>query len=132
MDFWRVSIKTQYRSYISRWLQFCAQRQADPQGLGYSSLNTARSALLTFICVDNNQSVGSHPLIKRFMKGVFSNRLALPKYNVIWDVSVVVNFLKTLYPHNDLSLLVLCQKISCFTFVVAWTMSAIYTFTGYT
>ena len=47
------------------------------QGLGNSSLNTARSALSTFMCVDNNQSVGSHPLIKRFMKGVFSNRPAL-------------------------------------------------------
>ena len=63
------------------------------------------------MCVDNNQSVGSHPLIKRFMKGVFSNRPALPKYNVIWDVSVVLNVLKTLYPHNDLSLLVLSQKL---------------------
>ena len=32
-------------------------------GLGYSCLNTARSALSSFIVVDGNATVGNHPLV---------------------------------------------------------------------
>lgn len=51
-------------------------------GLGYSCINTARSALSSFLQLENCVSVGSHPLVRRFMKGVFNLRPSLPRYNV--------------------------------------------------
>ena len=54
-------------------------------GVGYSVMNTARSSLSTFINIDG-VPVGQHPVITRFMKGVFIIKPALPKYNFTWDV----------------------------------------------
>ena len=59
---------------------------------GYSALNTTRSALSTFIVLPGNISVGNHPLVTRFMKGVFQSRPTFPKYTEIWDVKVVFLF----------------------------------------
>ena len=47
------------------------------RGVGYSVMNTAWSSLSTFIKIDG-VPVGQHPVITRFMKGVFSNKPALP------------------------------------------------------
>ena len=63
-------------------------------GIGYSAVGTARSALSTFLWIDGKPA-GEHSLVCRFMKGVFNIRPALPRYEVTWDVSVVLNILKS-------------------------------------
>ena len=65
-------------------------------GLGYSCLNTARSALSSVLTPQGNVSIGNHPLIHRFMKGVFENRPSLPSYTHYWDVNIVLKFLQSL------------------------------------
>jgi hypothetical protein len=45
------------------------------------------------------------------MKGVYTLRPALPKYNVTWDVNVVLTYLKGLSPLESLSLLQISQKL---------------------
>lgn len=79
-------------------------------GAGYSTINTARSALSTFISVDNF-SVGQHPLVKHFLRGVFNLRPSLPKYAVTWDANVLLSFLKTLSPVKLLNLTKLSYKL---------------------
>ncbi|XP_061187368.1 uncharacterized protein LOC133195519 [Saccostrea echinata] len=125
---WRESTKKQYRAYIEKWLSFCNSRQINvfeanvnnvlsfltelfQSGLGYSCLNTARSALSSFLQLENCVNIGSHPLIRRFMGGVFVLRPALPRYNVTWDVNIVLKYLKSLSPFSSLSLLQLSQKL---------------------
>ena len=78
-------------------------------GLGYSAINTARSALSTFI-VCEGKPVGRHPLIIRLLKGIFHERPSLPRNNVTWNPEVVTNYLKTLSPVATLNLLELSQK----------------------
>ena len=80
------------------------------KGLGYSALNTARSAIATFLWIDGKPA-GEHPLVCRFMKGVFNIRPALPRYEVTWDVSVVFKYLKKLHPPQSLSLKELSLKL---------------------
>ena len=48
--------------------------------VGYSVLNTAKSALLTIIKGEFEQSIGKDPLICRFIKGVSEKRPSLPGY----------------------------------------------------
>lgn len=125
---WRESTKKQYRTYIEKWMSFCYKRKINifeanvdsvltyltelyNAGLGYSCINTARSALSSFLQLENCVSVGSHPLVRRFMKGVFNLRPSLPRYNVTWDVNIVLKFLKNLTPISSLSLLKLSQKL---------------------
>ena len=37
--------------------------------------------------------VGQHPVIIRFMKGIFNIKPALPKYNFTWDVGIVITYI---------------------------------------
>ena len=74
----RLGTSRKYDIYISKWVQFCSERNFSPyettmnqimlflydlfqNGVGYSVMNTARSSLSTFI---NNDGVpvGQHPL----------------------------------------------------------------------
>lgn len=74
------------------------------RGLAYSSLNRARCALSTVILLPNGNTFGTHPLVTSRMKGVFESRPTLPRYNSIWHVSTVLDFIKTLGPNEDFSL----------------------------
>ena len=67
---------------IEDGVNFLAELYED--GSGYSALNTAKSALSTTLdvikCVTDSESFGTHPLVSRFMKGVFETRPSLPRY----------------------------------------------------
>ena len=79
-------------------------------GLGYSSINTARSALSSEIFCDGVPA-GSHPLVIRFMTGIFKLRPSLPKYTTTWDPQVVLKMLSKWYPNSKLSLTKLTLKL---------------------
>ncbi len=81
-------------------------------GLSYSSLNVARSSLASFVVLsDSAHTVGTHPLIVRFLKGVFGERPPEPRYEFIWDVKIVLNFLRKWSPHGMLTLKQLTLKL---------------------
>ena len=44
-------------------------------GVGYSSVNTARSALSSYLTLGKSVSVGQLPLVKTFLKGVYNKNL---------------------------------------------------------
>lgn len=81
------------------------------QGLTYSAINTARSALSSYITLENGTCVGKHPLVSRLMKGIFQEKPPRPKYTEIWDVSIVLSYLQTLSPVDKLSLKELTFKL---------------------
>ena len=51
-------------------------------------------------------------LIARFIKGLFYSIPQKPKYVFTWDVSVVLNYLSTLFPLEMLSLRLLTLKLT--------------------
>ena len=59
------------------------------ENLGFSSINTARSAVSALISRD--QEIGKHWLICKFVRGVFNLKPALPR-RVIWDTRKVLTF----------------------------------------
>ena len=79
-------------------------------GMGFSALNSVRSALSTFISVEGHP-VGAHPLIRRFIKGVFNLRPVLPKNETVWDTTIVLKYLKKLSPVHKLDLKFLTLKL---------------------
>ena len=81
-------------------------------GEGYSAINSARSALSTMIVDKNSMPVGRVPAVKRFMKGVFRLRPSLPRYSCIWDVNIVLDYLKVFYPNEELPLSHLTLKLT--------------------
>lgn len=128
MSSWRASTKKQYAVYIRRWTQFCADKnhlifQADisaalafltliyEQTHSYSAVNTARCALSSFLILDSGHTIGTHPLISRFVKGVFNLHPPNPRYSEVWDVKLVLNYLRTLSPIVTLRLRDLTLKL---------------------
>ena len=55
-----------------------------------------RSYLFTTFCSmnDDRNSLGSHPLIARLLKGVYVLRPPTPRYSSTWDVSKVTDYLR--------------------------------------
>jgi len=79
--------------------------------LGYSALNTARSALSSLGLKVEGFSAGTHPLVVRYMKGVFNIRPTVSRYTHIWDVNKVLHYLCKLSPVKQLSLKDLTLKL---------------------
>lgn len=124
---WRKTSSKQYKSYLLRWESFCTNKNIDKftceveqgleflahlfdEGLGYSAINTARSALSSVIILPGGITFGEHPLVCRFLKGVFELRPSLPKYSYVWDVGLVLRYLHAKYPISTLSLKELTLK----------------------
>ena len=126
---WRTSTRKQYEGHLEKWRQYCRERNMVPfsltveeginflaglfeKGLGYSGLNTARSALSSIITLSNNINFGTHPLVCPFLKGVFENCPSLQKYNSIWDVRLVLDYLKTFQNPENLPFKMLTLKLT--------------------
>ena len=132
MHSWRDSTHKQYRVYINKWLQFCSEGSHDPlhptvrpvllflhslfeKDLSYSALNTAHSAVSN---IDINSSgdpdhtpVGKHFLVCRYLKGVFNKLKPMPKYNNIWSVDTVLDYLSLYWPLDKITLKELTLKL---------------------
>ena len=63
-------------------------------GLGYSATNTIRSSLSQVLHISLGVSFGELPIMKHFLKEVFQQKPALPRYTVTRDPSRLLNNLK--------------------------------------
>ena len=106
---WRPETSRKYDINISKCVERCSQRNFSPyettvnqillflcdlfqSGVGYNVMNTTRSSLSTLINIDG-VPIGQHPVITRFLKGVFNIKPALPKCNFTWDVEIVIIYI---------------------------------------
>ena len=138
MASWRDSTKSEYSTYISKWIIFCNSRDYDPlsapinqiadfltnmywEGRSYSTINLARSALSALGIKYEGLSVGSHPTIVRLLKGIFNLRPTRARYTETWDANIVLNYLKTIPMDNELYLKDLTMKL---TMLLALTLAA--------
>ena len=67
------------------------------KGYSYSSLNTARSAIPALFSTDKtdiSQNIGKHPLICRFLKGVFNEIPPTPNFEEVWPKEHVLAYLE--------------------------------------
>ena len=135
MDAWRPSTKKVYTTYLNKWSLFCVERKIDifqptlPQackflrmlsesGLGYTALNTARSALSTILPSFGKNTFGSHPYVCLLLKGAYERNPPKPKYTHFWDVNKVFDLFKSWGPNNQLSLKLLTLKLAVLLLLV--------------
>ena len=125
---WKPGTHKQYNNYIQKWYKFCTKRKIDrlqpnvhevldfltdlyDSGLSYSAINTARSALSQIIFYNKGAcTIGAHPFVIKFMKGVFNLRPPVPRYTVMWDVGKLLKKIRKLSPLSSLSLKELTLK----------------------
>ena len=112
---WRNSTQKQYKCFHKKWIFYCRKRKTSmfrpsvadviafltelyENSTGYSGLNSARCALSAISLTDQTYTIGKHPLVSRFIKGCFELRPPSCRYSQIWDVSRVLNYLRTQHP----------------------------------
>ena len=112
MQSWSANTHKQYQPYVAQWLEFCRGRETNPydppigtvldflvtlhdKGLKYSTLNTAKSAISAVILPTNNHTIGTHPLVSRFMRGIYKSNPPTPTYHTTWKVQTVLTYLSS-------------------------------------
>lgn len=63
------------------------------------------------VVLPDSKPVGTHPVVCKFLKGVFNKRPPLARYKEIWDVKPVLNYLRSLSPVRFISLKQLTLKL---------------------
>ena len=58
--------------------------------LGYSAINTAKSAIGNCVVLKTGETIGSNRDIQSYMRGVFNTRTPIQKKTKIWDPELVV------------------------------------------
>ena len=117
-----------YNVYIKKWFQFCSVHNIRSNSvtiayilkflyqlynvdkIGYSSINTARSALSLVLPKVDGSPVGSHPLVMRMIKAVSRERPPLPRYDTMWDANQVIDLFKKWDCNEQLDLKLLSFK----------------------
>ena len=108
---WREGTKQQYNSTLRRCGEFCRAREIHPvtppindvvgflsslYGGRFGVIATALSALGNFIHVPGVPVLANHPHIQKVVKGAYNTRPPAPRYVVIWDTDVLLQYLDSL------------------------------------
>ena len=126
---WRKGTKACYNPYLGKWVQFCQTRnisifnppitssihfltQLRNEGKTTTQLCVARSALSTIIMTRDSCTWGNLPIVKRYMKGIYESNPVFPKSYMIWDVSQVFNYFRSLPQPVQLDLKTLTLKLA--------------------
>ena len=75
----------------------------------YNALNSARSALSTFLIKDG-VTIGNSPLVIPFMKGIFEIKPVSFKRLFVWAGKIVLDYLIFFGPIEDFSLYKITMK----------------------
>ena len=87
-------MQKQYSPYSNQWFNYCTRHNIDlfdssvnqdtefladyfHEGVGYSMVNTARSALSSIFPAKDGTPFRKHPLIVRLLRGMFKQRPSL-------------------------------------------------------
>jgi hypothetical protein len=80
-------------------------------GCGYSVINTHKSMSIQTLHLCGVTWCGKPRWLARFIIGIFNSKPPKPRYTYTWDVSIVLKYLYSLFPLENLSLKLLTLKL---------------------
>ena len=100
-----------YKLAWNEWTSWCVREKTDPfcapltkivnylstlfdEGFQYQTVNANRSAVSAFHNFVNGEPVGKHPKIGALPTGIFNEIPPQPRYSFIWNVDVVLTYIK--------------------------------------
>ena len=121
---WLTGTQRQYAPYIKKWHDFCFKREVNSywstsepgldflvtlheQGLSYTTINTARSALSAVI-------LPTDPIVSRC-----KSNPTVTRYRTTWDVNPVVSYLSSLTKPTQLILKSLTLKLTMLILLIS-------------
>ena len=117
-----------YETTLREWNSFCEDNNEEilcpkiasvlefltkmfQRGLAYSSICSARSALSSIVSIQGYNTLADHPLVKRFIKGIFNRKPPQPRYTYTWDVKLVFDYMISMGDNESLTLKNLTHKL---------------------
>ena len=80
-------------------------------GCLYSGICTARSALSSVIMIEVYDKLSSHLLVTKFVEGIFNKHPTHPKYDNVWDITILLTDYDNIPPNSELDFKYLCKKL---------------------
>jgi hypothetical protein len=93
---------------LANFIAYCRQKY----NIGYSALNTIKSAISEFISLFVREKLGAHPIVKRTLSGVVKYKIK-PKYDEFWDIDVLLDYWESMPNNSELTTAILTQKTIC-------------------
>jgi hypothetical protein len=84
----------------------------------YSVVNTHKVSIIQTLIACGNSGLNNSALITRVMKGIFNCNPPMPRYACTWDTSVLLTYLRSLYPLSSLSLKLITWKTAALVALV--------------
>lgn len=117
-----------YDTQEKKWLSYCLQKNIDcenpskkdileflsniaSKGLTYTSVNSARSSLSSFLPQINGIQVGKDYDVRELLSGIRNTDPPMPRWNATWRVDTVLDYLRELSPLSHLTLRQLSYKL---------------------
>ena len=120
----RQSTHCKCNNYIKQWLDYSKTiRKIEvthvfdflnamfEKGHAYSTINSAKCAISTIIHIAPYESLNKHPLINKYMTGIFNLRPTKPKLSFVWDVDILFRYFEQQGDNCLLSDIILTQKL---------------------
>ena len=126
---WRDKTTPQYELVLRQWKNYCSQKGVDPlftdvknvldffhgmykRGCRYSGICAARSALSSAVTIPGYKRMSNHPLISRYVRGIYNKHPPLPKCVIIWDMNKLLTYYDNMGSNSELTFKQLCRKIA--------------------
>ena len=120
----RQSTHCKYNNYIKHWLDYSKTigkievthvldflSAMFEKGHAYSTINSAKCAISTIIHIAPYESLNKHPLINKYMTGIFNLRPPKSRLSFLWDVDILFRYFKQQGDNCLLSDIILTQKL---------------------
>ena len=120
----RLSTHCKYNNYIKQWTSYSknvgrieVSHVLDflsgmfDKGHAYSTINSTKCAIATIVHIPPYNSLNKHPLINKYMTGVFNLRPPKPKLSFVWDVNILFRYFEQQGDNDSLSDKLLTQKL---------------------
>ena len=129
---WRDTTTSQYELVLRQWKNYCRQKGVDrlftdvknvldffhgmyKRGCRLSGICAARSALSSAVTIPGYERMSNHPLISRYVKGIYNKHPPLPKYVNTWDMNKLLTYYDNMGSNSELTFKQLCRKIAAFS-----------------
>ena len=88
-------------------------------GCYYSGVSSALSVLSTIVHIKGYSKLPDHPLISKFMKGIYNKHPILPRYVNIWNINILLAYFEYLPGNSELTLKCLTEKLTVLLIILS-------------
>ena len=128
MASWRKDTFSNYSLCMNKWFKFASCNKVSPakppaqvalffltslarQGNSFHQICMTKSAFLLVFNQQENISVGTIPIVNRYIKGIFENNPTILKFQFTWNVSLLFHYFLSMLEIHVLGIQKLTQNL---------------------